>query len=385
MKKFAEIFLLNLLSLILLAGCFWLARDFWLSGGEERYAELFPTEINRQNAQPEGVALNEPLVLSFSVPVDGEKYVQETRLEPFQRSKIKYEGTSRTLTLSPLEEWIPETEYVLVLPEAKNNRWAKIESQKITFATRGFPQVEKIYPLDNAEDILLDMESPIRVELDQPAEKFDLSFSLEPDQELIVQAEEGNQVFKALPSQPLIPGQQYQLEITARWKGDQEKQKKIFQSSFRVLPEKPVAWEKDLALRAEQAKKYTRARSFADKYIDINLENQIMVIFEKGRAVDAFAISSGQRGMETPKGEHQIYNKAARAWSKKYGLYMPYWMAILADGSVGIHELPEWPGGYKEGAFHLGIPVSHGCVRLGVGSAQRVYEWAEIGTPVIVH
>jgi hypothetical protein len=66
-------------------------------------------------------------------------------------------------------------------------------------------------------------------------------------------------------------------------------------------------------------------------------------------------------------------------------LYMPYWMAITPDGKYGIHELPEWPGGYKEGANHLGRPVSHGCVRLGVGAAKTVYEWASEGTTVVVH
>jgi len=63
---------------------------------------------------------------------------------------------------------------------------------------------------------------------------------------------------------------------------------------------------------------------------------------------------------------------------------MPYWMAFTGAGH-GIHELPEWPGGAKEGAGHLGIPVSHGCVRLGVGPAGTIYGWANIGDAVYVH
>ncbi len=89
--------------------------------------------------------------------------------------------------------------------------------------------------------------------------------------------------------------------------------------------------------------------------------------------------------MDTPRGEFKVSNKHPRPWSKQYGLYMPYWMAIMSSGKYGIHELPEWPSGYKEGENHLGTPVSHGCVRLGVGAAKRVYEWAEIGTPIIIH
>jgi lipoprotein-anchoring transpeptidase ErfK/SrfK len=110
-----------------------------------------------------------------------------------------------------------------------------------------------------------------------------------------------------------------------------------------------------------------------------------MTLFEDGRSVDAYIISSGKRGMDTPKGDFQIYNQALRPWSKKYSLYMPYWQAITSDGQFGIHELPEWPGGYKEGANHLGTPVSHGCVRLGIGAAKRVFEWAAIGTPVVIY
>ena len=89
--------------------------------------------------------------------------------------------------------------------------------------------------------------------------------------------------------------------------------------------------------------------------------------------------------METPKGTHAVANKSSRAWSKKYGVFMPYWMAIAPGGSFGIHELPECPDGGKEGTAQLGMPASHGCIRLGIGPAERVYNWAEIGTPVVVY
>jgi lipoprotein-anchoring transpeptidase ErfK/SrfK len=151
------------------------------------------------------------------------------------------------------------------------------------------------------------------------------------------------------------------------------------------LPPKPKTWAQDLTERVEQAKKITQAKIKEGKYIDVNLATQIMTIFENGKIINSFLISSGKAGMDTPKGEHQIYNKHPRPWSKKYGLYMPFWMAITSDGKFGIHELPEWPSGYKEGQNHLGIPVSHGCMRLGVGSANTVYNWAEIGTPVLVY
>jgi len=119
------------------------------------------------------------------------------------------------------------------------------------------------------------------------------------------------------------------------------------------------------------------------KYIDIDLSEQKLEYYQAGKLVAANVISSGMRGMETPVGEYSIWQKNPRAYSRKYELYMPYWMSFKPG--YGIHELPEWEGGYKEGANHLGIPVSHGCVRLGVGPAEKLYNWADLGTPVFIH
>lgn len=120
------------------------------------------------------------------------------------------------------------------------------------------------------------------------------------------------------------------------------------------------------------------------KFIQLNLAKQRMYIFENHQLVNVFAISSGKAGYETPKGVHQIYNKALRPLSRRYGLYLPYWNAITADGAYGIHDLPEWPSGYKETAAHLGTPVSHGCIRINTEPAKWLYEWAPIGTAVVV-
>ena len=120
------------------------------------------------------------------------------------------------------------------------------------------------------------------------------------------------------------------------------------------------------------------------KKIEINTgKEQKLYYFLGDVRIGEFKISSGKFSMKTPKGNFKIDGKALRAWSK-YGLWMPYWMS-LKNGYFGIHELPEWPNGMKEGENHLGIPVSHGCVRLGVGPAKFLYNWAPIGTPVKIY
>lgn len=120
------------------------------------------------------------------------------------------------------------------------------------------------------------------------------------------------------------------------------------------------------------------------KKIEINTgKEQKLYYFLGDVRMGEFKISSGKPSLPTPKGNFKIDGKARRAWSS-YGLWMPYWMS-LKNGYFGIHELPEWPNGTKEGENHLGTPVSHGCVRLGVGPAKFLYDWVPIGTPVKIY
>jgi len=123
---------------------------------------------------------------------------------------------------------------------------------------------------------------------------------------------------------------------------------------------------------------------FSGKYIEVNLSEQMLYTLEGDRLVGQYKVSTGKWSMPTPEGEYYINNKDPRAYSNEYNLYMPYWMAFIGS-QYGIHELPEWPDGTKEGESHLGTPVSHGCIRLGRGSAEEVYNWAEIGTIVYTH
>lgn len=121
-----------------------------------------------------------------------------------------------------------------------------------------------------------------------------------------------------------------------------------------------------------------------EKRIEINLAKQELSYFLGGVRIEKFKVSTGKPATPTPKGGFKIDNKTIKAWSKPYGLWMPYWMS-LKNGVFGIHELPYWPSGYREGTDHLGMPVSHGCIRLGIGPAKTLYDWTEIGTLVAIY
>lgn len=141
------------------------------------------------------------------------------------------------------------------------------------------------------------------------------------------------------------------------------------------------------------------------KHIIISLPDQRIWAVENGIVVLNVLISSGKAGYKTPKGNYTVMNHIDTAYSKPYGLWMDYWMALKSDTTgfrgYGLHRLPFWKvrqGGRVEGEVkngrlytdgrlyedyaHLGKPMSHGCVRLGLDSSRILYNWTSDGTPV---
>lgn len=248
------------------------------------------------------------------------------------------------------------------------------------------PQVVSISPTDGSQEVMLDIEDPIVVRFDTSVKDFFVDFRLEPSIALMYENNPEKTEFKLLPKEPLRLGTSYTINVFMKRRGmDDDAYQKIAVSQFITAKETLTPAQQTVAHILTTAEQNLVPQITQGRYIDISLTDQVMVLVEDGKALDAYRISSGKRGMETPKGQFKIENKARKPWSKQYGLFMPYWMALVPSGKFGIHELPEWPSGYKEGANHLGIPVSHGCVRIGVGPAKRVWDFADIGTPVIVH
>ena len=125
-----------------------------------------------------------------------------------------------------------------------------------------------------------------------------------------------------------------------------------------------------------------------NKYIEIDISDQRMILWDNGFEINRFIISSGKSGMDTPTGIYKVMNKSPNAYSSRYALYMPYWQQFTGIGH-GMHGLPYWKlasgGVIKEGENHLGIRVSHGCVRLSWEAAEIVYNFTVTGTPIVIH
>lgn len=129
------------------------------------------------------------------------------------------------------------------------------------------------------------------------------------------------------------------------------------------------------------AKDKTKGAKLKGKRIQIGIKEQKLRISTGNVILGEYLVSTGVFNYPTPLGSFKVDNKTPRAWSVRWKLWMPWWMS-LRNGYFGIHELPEWPGGKKEGENHLGRRASHGCIRLGVAYAKLVYDWTDLRTPV---
>lgn len=122
------------------------------------------------------------------------------------------------------------------------------------------------------------------------------------------------------------------------------------------------------------------------KKIIVSLQEQRTYLYEGETVVHTFTVSTGRPGQETAVGTYYIQNKLPMAYASTWGLQMPYWLGIYWAGHLqnGFHALPIQPDGSTLWAGHLGHPISYGCIILNNEDAVTLYEWADVGTQVII-
>jgi hypothetical protein len=106
--------------------------------------------------------------------------------------------------------------------------------------------------------------------------------------------------------------------------------------------------------------------------VKLSTSAQRVYVMEGDRVLLATPCSVGTSATPTPKGNFTIYNKQAnrrRASSPGAGYPMTYWMEF--SPAYGMH----W-------GFVKPFPCTHGCVRLPIKSAQKIFSLVRPGTPL---
>jgi len=127
-----------------------------------------------------------------------------------------------------------------------------------------------------------------------------------------------------------------------------------------------------------------------ERWIDVDLDEQVLVAYEGPRPVFATLVSSGRRDrpdaqerFETPTGSFRINTKHVTTTMDG---------DTASDGPYSIEDVPwvmYFQGSYAlHGAFwhnFFGWRMSHGCINLAPGDARRVFLWADPQLPAQWH
>ena len=118
-------------------------------------------------------------------------------------------------------------------------------------------------------------------------------------------------------------------------------------------------------------------------YVEVDLRNQKMYVYKKGKCVIKTDIVSGKPQTPTPTGFFYVWNKQEDAVLRgaDYASPVEYWMPIDWTG-VGIHD-SNWQYAYGGTRWRDGFG-SHGCINTPPNVMPKVYANVPKGTPVVV-
>lgn len=114
-----------------------------------------------------------------------------------------------------------------------------------------------------------------------------------------------------------------------------------------------------------------------ERWIEIDLSKQRLIAWKGNRPVYAVIISTGKPSTPTPTGLFSVQTRyrTTRMSGDGYDVPdVPY--AMFYDRGYAIHGA-DWHNSF-------GTPVSHGCTNVAVNHARWLYNWASVGTPIVV-
>ncbi|WP_291605259.1 L,D-transpeptidase family protein [Bradyrhizobium sp.] len=136
----------------------------------------------------------------------------------------------------------------------------------------------------------------------------------------------------------------------------------------RQKPRRRPAVKKDVP-----AEKATGAKPHGPLIIAISIEKQKLKVYDSNGFFAESPVSTGMKGHSTPMGVFSVIQKHKFHRSNIYsGAPMPYMQRITWSG-VAMHAgvLP-------------GYPASHGCIRMPMAFATKMWNWTRMGARVIV-
>jgi hypothetical protein len=127
------------------------------------------------------------------------------------------------------------------------------------------------------------------------------------------------------------------------------------------------------------------------RWIDLNLTHQVVVAYEGDTAVRLARTSTGRPGWATAPGRYAIQRRVEKetmesssllgldAQRADYKVENVRWTQYFSADGKALHE------NYWKPRDEFGVPSSHGCAGLVAEDALWLWNWADVGVPVIAH
>ncbi|EOU1113758.1 L,D-transpeptidase [Clostridium perfringens] len=121
--------------------------------------------------------------------------------------------------------------------------------------------------------------------------------------------------------------------------------------------------------------------------IFVNIAEQKTYVYEGSKndwTLDkTFTCSTGIEGKETPVGVFTVQNRAPWFFSPKYGQGGKYYVQFM--GNYLFHSIPFDSDKTTISDPTLGVPSSHGCIRLSVEDSKWLYDNVQNGSKIIIY
>jgi hypothetical protein len=105
------------------------------------------------------------------------------------------------------------------------------------------------------------------------------------------------------------------------------------------------------------------------KHVEGDLSRQVLVLIDDGKPQQIYTMSSGKPSTPTVQGKFQFYRR--EPGSNSHGMYY----STYFYGGYAVHGYPSVPATY---------PASHGCLRVPIPDAYRIYNSFDIGETIYV-
>ena len=106
------------------------------------------------------------------------------------------------------------------------------------------------------------------------------------------------------------------------------------------------------------------------KHVEGDLKHQVLVLVDNGKPDQIYTMSSGKPSTPTVKGTFKFYR--SQPGSNSHGMYYTRYFY----GGYAVHGYPSVPANY---------PASHGCLRVPIPDAYRIYTSIYIGETIYVY